>query len=59
MKMIDAKQLTPEQQQKLAAAALKARPTAQQRAEFRWLTRRWRQHQRRQWQLFHRRSDGP
>jgi hypothetical protein len=46
MKLIDAKRLIPEQQQKLAAAALKARPNAQQRAEFRWLARRWRQHQR-------------
>jgi hypothetical protein len=46
MKLIDTKQLTPEQRQKLAAAALKARPTAQVRAEFRRLTQCWHQCQR-------------
>jgi hypothetical protein len=47
MHLINVERLTEEEHRKLAAAALKARPTAQQRAEFRWLTRRYRrQHQR-------------
>jgi hypothetical protein len=45
MKLINADKLTQEERQRLAAAARKVRPTAQQRAEFRWLARRWRQHQ--------------
>jgi hypothetical protein len=40
MKLISIDKLTQEERQKLAAAALKVRPTAKQRAEFRWLTQR-------------------
>jgi hypothetical protein len=40
MKLINADKLSQEQRQKLAAAALKVRPTARQRAELRLLVQR-------------------
>jgi len=48
MHLIDAKQLTEKERRKLAAAAQKSRPSAEQRAEFRVLARHWRQYRHKQ-----------